>query len=78
VDLRRLNSITVRDVYPLPRIDDMLDRLRKAKYITTVDLKSGFWQLPVAKEDRDKFAFIYAGGHDQYNFMPFGWNNKVR
>ncbi|CAF1639495.1 unnamed protein product, partial [Didymodactylos carnosus] len=45
IDFRQLNSVTVRDVYPLPRIDDTLDQLQNAKYFTSLDLKSGFWQV---------------------------------
>ncbi|CAF4970486.1 unnamed protein product, partial [Rotaria socialis] len=45
VDFRELNAVTVRDVYPIPRIDDTLDQLQHAKYFSSMDLRSGFWQI---------------------------------
>ena len=62
IDYRRLNSITVRDVYPLPRKDDILGRLNGARYFTSLDLQKGFWQLPVTKEHREKTAFVTPDG----------------
>jgi len=53
VDYRRLNEVTVRDVYPLPRTDDCFDFLGDAKVFSTLDCNSGYWQIPVADEDRD-------------------------
>lgn len=75
VDYRKLNAQTVKDVYPLPRVDETLDLLRHANYITTVDLKSGFWQIPIHKEHRSLTAFAYSGGLHEYVFMPFGLCN---
>jgi hypothetical protein len=75
VDLRGVNSKTIKDVYPLPRIDVTLDQLRKAKYITTVDLKSGYFQIPIRKEDRSKTAFIFDGGLEEFMFMAQGLCN---
>ena len=57
VDFRHLNAITKQDVYPLPRIDDTLDLLSPAKYCTTLDLASGYWQVRVAPESQEKTAF---------------------
>lgn len=54
VDYRRLNSVTKRDVYPLPRIDDALVRLRHAQFFNSLDLKSGYWQIEVDERDREK------------------------
>ena len=51
VDYRRMNAITQTDAYPMPRIDELIDRLGRAKYITTLDLTRGYWQVPVAEED---------------------------
>ena len=51
VDYRRLNSATHSDAYPMPRIDNLIDRLGKAKYITALDLTRGYWQMPVAARD---------------------------
>ena len=51
-DYWRLNSASVTDAYPMPRIDDMIDQLGKASFITTLDLTRGYWQVPVANNDR--------------------------
>jgi hypothetical protein len=51
IDFRRLNAVTKRDVYPLPRLDDVFDRLAGAKYFSSLDLMSGYWQVPVASAD---------------------------
>ena len=75
VDYRRLNNVTKRDVYPLPRIDDALDALGGAKYLSVVDLRSGYWQIPMAPEDREKTAFITHEGLYEFNGMPFGLSN---
>ena len=76
VDFRRLNEATKKDAYPLPRIEDNLDTLQGAKYYSTLDLISGFWQVEMAPEDRDKTAFTVGGG-GLYRFltMPFGLCN---
>ena len=62
VDYRRLNAETYLDAYPMPRIDDILDEVGQAKFISTLDLAQGYWQVPVAKEDRHKTAFTTPGG----------------
>lgn len=72
VDYRRLNKVTRKDVYPLPRIDDALDRLCNARYFSSMDLKSGYWQLEVDERDREKIAFITPDGLYQFKVMPFG------
>ena len=76
VDYRRVNEVTKKDAYPLPRIDDNLDALQGAEFYSTLDLLSGFWQVEVAPEDRDKTAFCVGGG-GLYRFltMPFGLCN---
>ncbi len=75
VDFRKLNAVTRRDMYPLPRVDDVLDRLAGAKYFTCLDLKSGYWQVPVAAKDRHKTAFVTSDGLFEFNAMPFGLAN---
>ena len=72
VDYRRMNAVTQTDAYPMPRIDDLIDRLGKGKYITTLDLTRGYWQVPVAEEDQHKTAFATPFGLYQFRVMPFG------
>ena len=75
IDFRKLNSVTVKDVYPIPRIDEILDELAQAKFFTTLDATSGYYQLMVAPEDREKTAFRWKGGFYQFRRMPFGLCN---
>ena len=72
VDYCRLNSITVPNPYPMPRIDDVLDRLGQAQFISTLDLTKGYWQVPVEKSSRPKTAFVTPLGKYQFTVMPFG------
>lgn len=57
VDFRRVNTITCKDAYPIPRVDDSLESLAQAKYFNTLDLVSGYWQVEVTREDQGKTAF---------------------
>ena len=75
VDYRKLNSITKKDTYPLPCIDEMLDNLGKAKWFTSLDLTSGYWQVQVKEEDKEKTAFITKYSLYEFNVMPFGLCN---
>ena len=75
VDYRKLNEVTVRDHYPLPRTEDILDTLDGAMIFSTLDLRSGYWQVPVAPADKPKTAFVTYGGLYEYNVMPFGLTN---
>ena len=72
VDYRRLNAVTKVEAYPMPRIDDLIDTIGQSKFITTLDLSKGYWQVPVAKEDRYKTAFCTPSGLYQFRVMPFG------
>jgi hypothetical protein len=62
IDFRAVNEITVKDSHPLPRIDDTIDALSSVKHFSTADLKSGYYQIPVAEKDRHKTAFSFPGG----------------
>ena len=72
VDYRKLNEITVNDSHPLPLISDLLDSVKDAQYFSLLDLRSGYWQIPVAPEDRAKTAFVTQNGLYEFTRMPFG------
>ncbi len=72
VDYRKLNAVTVKDSYPLPRIDDCIDTLGEAVIFSTLDAYSGYHQLSIAKRDRYKTSFVTHHGQFQYKRMPFG------
>ena len=72
IDYRRLNAVSDRDMYPMPHVDDVIGRLDGAQYFSSVDLQSGFWQLPVAPEHRHKTAFATPDGLFQFRRLPFG------
>ena len=75
IDYRKLNEVTYRDAYPLPRIDATLDSLSGATLFTTLDLASGYWQVEVDPSDKEKTAFSTSQGHFEFNIMPFGLTN---
>ncbi|CAG2194672.1 Transposon Ty3-G Gag-Pol polyprotein,Transposon Ty3-I Gag-Pol polyprotein,Leucine-rich repeat-containing protein 43 [Mytilus edulis] len=72
VDYRKVNDLTVKDAYPLPRIDDSLEQLSGNKWFSTLDLCSGYWQVEMAEKDRPKTAFASRRGLFQFRQMPFG------
>lgn len=76
IDFRALNKKTIKQQYPLPRIiDDQLDSLAGYKYYTTLDLASGYYQIPLAENSKRLTAFITPDGHYEFNRMPFGLTN---
>ena len=76
LDLRRLNSLTIRDAYAIPRIEETLDALKGACWFSTLDLKSSYWQVEIAEEDKHKTAFTVGPlGFFECNRMPFGLTN---
>ena len=72
IDFRKLNQVTVGDSYPLPNIQEVLDKLGKSRYFSALDCASGYWQIPVAPEDQCKTAFSTQKGHFEFKRMPFG------
>ena len=72
IDYRRLNAVTEKDAYPLPRIDEVLDQLAGNAWFSTLDLFTGYWQVEVDAEDRPKTAFTTRKGLFQFRQMPFG------
>ena len=75
IDYRKLNLVTHGDVYSLPRIEDTLSALQGAKYFSSFDLDSGFWNIPIQESDREKTAFMVPSGQFQWRRMPFGLKN---
>jgi hypothetical protein len=74
VDYRKLD-VTTKDCFPLPRIDDTLDTLAGAKWFSTLDLKSDYWQVDVHPDDKEKTAFSTGQGLWQFTVMPLGLCN---
>jgi transposase InsO family protein len=72
VDFRALNDKTIIDAYPLPRIDNYLDVLGKARFFSTIDLITGYWQILLDEQDKAKTAFSTRNRHLQFKVMPFG------
>jgi len=66
VDFRKLNAVTIKDSYPLPRIDEILDQLAGNCWFSTLDLKSGYWQIKICPEDKEKTAFSIGKGLWQF------------
>ena len=76
VDFRQLNAATVKDAHPLPRIDDFLDALHGARWFSTLNLKSGYWQVPIMERDKEKTEFRTSSGQlYEFNQVPFGLCN---
>ena len=75
VDYRKLNDITIKDAYPLPRIDESLDQLAGSQWFSCLDLNSGFWQVETDLVDREKTAFTSRKGLFEFSVMPFGLCN---
>ena len=76
VDLRKVNAVTRKDSFPMPLVSDTLDALSGTKYFSTLDLKSGYWQIEMHPESREKTAFVTHNGLYEFNVMPFGLTNS--
>lgn len=72
VDFRKLSEKTIGDKFPIPNIKDILDKLGRPDYFTTIDLRSGFYQIEMSEKDIPKTAFSTNKGHFEYCRMPFG------
>lgn len=75
IDYRKVNSVTKTDSYPIPRLDECIDRIGHAKYVSKYDLLKGYWQVPLTQRAREISAFVTPDGLFECNVMPFGMKN---
>jgi len=75
IDFRRINKVSIFDAEPMPRADDIYARMANARYFSTMDFCKGYWQIPMAQEDREKTAFTTQFGLYHFVRMPFGLQN---
>ncbi len=72
VDYRKVNAVSKFDAYPMPRVDELLDRLGTARFYSTLDLTKGYWQIPLSPLSKEKSAFTTPFGLHQFVTLPFG------
>lgn len=75
IDFRKLNDSAIGNSFPLPNITDILNQLENAQYFSMLDFASGYYQIPMQEEYKNKTAFSTLYGHYEYNRMPFGLKN---
>jgi Reverse transcriptase (RNA-dependent DNA polymerase) len=76
-DFRRLNTVTIPDAFHMPRVDDLLDKIGQAKFLTKIDLFRGYWQVPMAEPSIPISAFVTPQRHFQWKCMAFGLRNAL-
>ena len=74
-DFHKLNAVTKSDLFPIPRIDDCIDKIGHAKFVSKLDLLKGFWKVPLTERAKKLSAFVTPKGLYQYKVMPFGMKN---
>ena len=77
IDFRKVNSLTKKDAYPLPRIEETLNALGGSKYFITLDLQSRYWQMPLDEASKEITAFSTRKGHFEFNVLPFDLSNAA-
>ena len=75
IDYRSLNAVTVKNKYPLPRINDLLDQLKKAKFFSKIDLRSGYHQMKIRLSEIPKTVFVTRYGPYEFTIVSFGLTN---
>ena len=75
IDFRQLNKVTVKNKYPMPRIDDLFDQLKDVKIFSKIYLRSGYHQVRIKEEDINKATFKKRYGHYEFTVVPFGLSN---
>jgi hypothetical protein len=76
VDFRALNAVTKFDSYPLPRFEETTSTLVGSKYFSVLDCYSGFWQIKICEEDKEKTAFTVPSGHYEFSRLTYGLSNS--
>ena len=71
VDYRKVNEVSLFDAYPMPRVDELLDRLGMARFFSRLDLTKGYWNIPLLPESKEKRAFSAPDGLYQFRTLPF-------